>query len=117
MPALPDSAGALRSWKNAFLPALIALDKSDEGHLYQWLMTAFNAKSAADVEYLRHESDGFQPFDRILCSWFSRDSCLKGYFGTRIQAHLEEMMANSISLRGRPLLNMIVREYDLDSAL
>lgn len=117
MPALPDSAGALRSWKNAFLPALIALDKSDEGHLYQWLMTAFNAKSAADVEYLRHESDGFPRFDCILCSWFSRDSCLKGYFGTRIQAHLEEMMANSISLRGRPLLNMIVREYDLDSAL
>ena len=112
MPALPESAGALRTWKNAFPPTLIAL----EGHLYQWLMVAFNAKTPAEIQHLRHESEGFPRFDRVLCSWFTRDSCLKGHFGIRIQAHLE-MMSNGISLRGRPLLHLVIREFDLDSAL
>ena len=79
-------------------------------------MVAFNAKTPAEIQHLRHESDGFPRFDRVLCSCFTRDSCLKGHFGIRIQAHLE-MMSNGISLRGRPLLNLVIREFDLDSAL
>eukprot|EP00435_Cladocopium_sp_Y103_P071759 s497_g38.t1 len=117
MPPLPDSAGAFRAWRNAFLPMLMALDSSNENLLYQWLLQAFNAKSVQEVQHLRDESDGFPRFDRILCSWFTKESCLKGHFGTRIQAHIEESIANNRTLRGRPLLNLVVREFDLDAAL
>eukprot|EP00435_Cladocopium_sp_Y103_P025527 s45_g6.t1 len=112
MPPLPDSAGGFRSWKNAFLPLLIALDSSDESHLYQWLLQAFNARSPQDTTLLQQDSGGFPRFDRILCSWFTKDTCLKGYFGTRIQAFIEESIARGMNLRGRPLL-----KFDLDAAL
>ena len=52
MPALPDSAGGFRAWKNAFLPLIISLDSSDESHLYQWLLQAFNARSPQDITHL-----------------------------------------------------------------
>eukprot|EP00435_Cladocopium_sp_Y103_P046209 s240_g13.t1 len=117
IPPLPDSAGALRSWKNAVLPMLIALDKSDQNFLYTWLMEAFHAKLPHEVEGLRFDSGGFPRFDRVLCSWLTRDSCLRGYFGPRIQSYLEESMTRGLQLRGRVLLNMIIREFDLDGAL
>ena len=117
LPPLPDSAGALRSWKNAVLPMLIALDKSDQNFLYTWLMEAFHAKLPHEVEQLRFDSGGFPRFDRMLCSWLTRDSCLRGYFGPRIQSYLEESMTQGLQLRGRVLLNMIIREFDLDGAL
>ena len=117
MPSLPDSAGAFRSWKNAFLPMVIALDSSDQSYLYQWLTKAFNAKTPAEVQQLKLDSEGFPRFDRVLCSWCTRESCLKGHFGTRIQAFIEESMSHGYHLRGRPLLNMIIREFDLDAAL
>ena len=117
MPALPDSAGAFRAWKNAFLPLLIALDSSDQSHLYTWLLEAFNARTPQQTTRLQEDSDGFPRFDRVLCSWFTKDACLKGYFGTRIQAFIEESIARGMQLRGRPLLNLVVREFDLDAAL
>ena len=48
-------------------------------------------------------------FDRVLCSWFTKDTCLKGHFGTRTQAFVEESIATNRTLRGRLLLNLVVR--------
>ena len=115
MPALPDSAGSFRSWRNAFLPMLMALDSSPENFLYVWLLGAFNAKTTLEIQALKQDSEGFPRFDRILCSWFTKD--LKGHFGARIQSYIEECIATNSTLRGRPLLNMVVREFDLDAAL
>jgi hypothetical protein len=83
MLALPDLTGAFRAWRNAFLPMLMALDSSSENLLYQWLLQAFNARTAIEINHLRDESEGFPRFDRVFCSWFTKDLCLKGHFGTR----------------------------------
>ena len=117
MPALPDSTEACRAWRNAFLPMLMALDSSSENLLYQWLLQAVNARTAIEINHFQDESEGFPRFDRVLCSWFTKDSCLKGHFGTRIQAYIEENIAMNRTFRGRPLLNLVVREFDLDAAL
>ena len=116
-PPLPESAGALRQWKNIILPMLTALDRSPEAHLLRWLRKAFEARSPEQIQALKMDSEGFAKFDRMLCSWFTRGDSLRGYFGPRIQAYLEETMTVGSSLRGRPLLNMVIREYDLDNAL
>ena len=84
MLALPDSIGAFRAWRNAFLPMLMALDSSSENLVYQWLLQAFNARTAIEINHLRDESEGFLRFDRVCCSWFIKNSCLKGHFGIRI---------------------------------
>ena len=115
MPALPDSAGSFRSWRNAFLPMLMALDSSPENFLYVWLLSAFNARSTQETQVLKQDSEGFPRFDRILCSWLTKD--LRGHFVARIQSYVEECIATNTALRGRPLLNMVVREFDLDAAL
>lgn len=117
MPALPDSAGSFRAWRNACLPMLVALGSSDQNHLYDWLLKAFNARTPVELQVLRDDSEGFRRFDRVLCSWFTKDTCLKGHFGTRIQAFVEESIATNRTLRGRPLLKLVVREFDLDTAL
>ena len=117
LPSLPESAGALRAWKNSVIPIFIALDKSPENHVSDWLMFAFRARTQDELHTLSTNSQGFPRLDRMLCSWLSRPDCLKGYFGPRIQAYLEESMNSGRGLRGRHILNMVVREYDLDSAL
>ena len=117
LPSLPDSAGSLRQWKNSLIPQLVALDKSSEGHLFNWLMKAFSAISDHDVRALQTSSDGFPKMDRMLCSWLTKGEALKGYFGPRIQSFLERSLTNQIPLRGRPILNIIVREFDLERSL
>ena len=96
---------------------LMALDSSSENLLYQWLLQAFNARTAIEINHLRDENEGFPRFDRSFCSWFTKNLCLKGYLGTRIQAYIEESIAMNRTFRGRPLLNLVVREFDLDAAL
>ena len=113
----PESAGALRAWKNSVIPIFIALDKSPENHLSDWLMFAFRARTPAEILTLSTDSQGFPRLDRMLCSWLSKPDCLRGYFGPRIQAYLEESMNSGRGLRGRHILNMVVREFDLDAAL
>ena len=53
----------------------------------------------------------------MLCSWLTKGEALKGYFGPRIQSFLERSLTNQIPLRGRPILNIIVREFDLERSL
>ena len=53
----------------------------------------------------------------MVCSWLTRGEALKGQFGPRIQSYIEMSITNYQVLRGRPILNMIVREFDLDDAL
>lgn len=89
MPALPDSAGSFRSWRNAFLPMLMALDSSPENFLYFWLLSAFNARSTQETQVLKQDSEGFPRFDRILCSCLTKD--LRGHFGARIQSYVNAL--------------------------
>lgn len=79
----PESAGALRAWKNSVIPIFIALDKSPENHLSDWLMFAFRARTPAEILTLSTDSQGFPRLDRMLCSWLSKPDCLRGYFGPR----------------------------------
>ena len=53
----------------------------------------------------------------MACSWLTHGEALKGQFGPRIQSYIEMSITNYQVLRGRPILNMIVREFDLDDAL
>jgi len=114
---LPQSAGSMRQWKNVVLPMLTALDRSPEAHLHTWLRRAFNALTPQDIQALKIHSEGFPKFDKMLCSWFTRGDSLEGFFGPWIQACIEETVTLGIGLRGRPLLNMVIRELDLDNAL
>ena len=50
MPALPDSAGSFRAWRNAFLPMLLALDEVP----------------LPDVDSKLHLAIGYQPEPRLL---------------------------------------------------
>ena len=96
---------------------LNSLDKSADGHVYNWLMEAFHAKTPFEIEALRQSSGDFPKLDRMVCSWLTKGEALKGQFGPRIQSYIEMSITNNQVLRGRPILNMIIREFDLDGAL
>lgn len=119
LPPLPESEGALRAWKNSVWPMFMALDRSPENFLCAWLMKAFNSTSHQDIEALKSDSEGFDRLDRVLCSWLSKPDALKSHFRNRVQGYLEETLNlnSGKGLQGRVLLNLVVREFDLDSAL
>ena len=113
-----DYAGPFSElWKNTLVPMLNSLDKSAEGRVYNWLMEAFQAKTPLEIHALRESSGDFPKLDRMVCSWLTRGEALKGQFGPRIQSDSEMSITNHQVLRGRPILNMIIREFDLDGAL
>ena len=80
-------------------------------------MEAFQAKTPAEMNALRQSSGDFPKLDRMVCSWLTRGEALQGQFGPRIQSYIEIAITNYQVLRGRPILNMIVREFGhLDGA-
>ena len=103
--------------KNSIWPVFMALDRSPENLLFTWLKKAFNSTTPQEIELLKNNSEGFDRFDRVLCSWMTKPDAIKGHFGNRIQGYLEEALNSGRSLRGRVILNLVVREFDLDSAL
>ena len=88
MPQIPESAGACRSWKNALLPQLMALDHSEENLVRSWLAQAFAARSDAEVCELE-DSAGFQSI-------------------------FESAEISGVTLKGRLLLNAGSQEFDVD---
>ena len=85
----------------------MSFDRSSEGLLSAWVTEASNTKTTKEKETLKISSGMFPRFDRVLAAALSKPEHLRSAFGVRFQAYLEEV-------RGRVLLNMVAREYDID---
>ena len=114
IPALPETAGSFRSWKNSVITMLLSYDLSAEGLLNEWLQKGMRARSTEEVEELKLSSGDFPRFDRMLAAALTRPEHLKSIFGFQLQSYVEGCQTEGHGMRGRILLNTIVREFDPD---
>ena len=83
IPALPEAAGTLRSWKNSVVTMLLSFDLSAEGLLNEWLQKGLKARTTEEVEELKRSSGDFPRFDRMMAAALTRPEHLKSIFGSR----------------------------------
>ena len=114
-PALPESAGAFRAWRNSIVPMLAAFDRSPDGSVSEWILKALRARSEPAILELHNSSDPYPRLDRVLAGALTKPEHLKSHFGLKFQSYIEDCESCSRPLRGRVLLNFVAREFGADS--
>eukprot|EP00439_Symbiodinium_sp_Y106_P077841 s1560_g16.t1 len=93
-----------------------SFDRSSDGAVTEWILKAIRARSHTEIRALNNDSsDPYPRLDRVLASALTKPERLKSHFGLKFQSYIEEFEACLRSLRGRVLLNLVVREFDPDS--
>ena len=114
-PSLPENAGAFRAWRNSIVPMISSYDRSSDGAVTDWILRAIRARSDTEIRALHSSSDPYPRLDRVLASALTKPEHLKSHFGLKFQSYIEDCEARARPLRGRVLLNFVVREFDPDS--
>ena len=108
---LPNNAADFRAWKNSLILMLGRLDISGIDYLTTWIALAFKVDSAQECS----SSSGLVPrLDRWLAS-----ELIKGLKGIpelqfKVQGYIESCTRQSQAPRGRAVVQMISRHFDLD---
>ena len=111
---LPNNAADFRVWKNTLILMLGRLDISGIDYLTNWIAVAFRVDSAEECS----NSSGLVPrLDRWLAS-----ELIKGLKGVpqlqfKVQGYIESCTRQSQAPRGRAVIHMISRHFDLDRVL
>ena len=108
---MPSSAADFRSWKNSLILLLGRMDISNSDYLMTWISHAFKINSA---EYCSNSSELVPRLDRWLAS-----ELIKGLKGVpdlqfKVQGYIERCTRNGTAPRGRAVLQMASRHFDLD---
>ena len=108
---VPNSAADFRAWKNSLILLLGRLDISGTDYLTSWITVSFGVNAESECK----ESSGLVPrLDRWLASELIRG--LKGVpeLQFKIQGYIESCTRSGSAPRGRAVLNMISRHFDVD---
>ena len=108
--ALPKDAAQFRSWKNAFVTRVCAIDRTGTDTLLRWLLPAF--ETAGDVNLSNPQ--GLPRFDAHLASLLADPKHLRNELGLQLQGYIEGCQLQYTAPRGRVLLNMVARRFFLD---
>ena len=107
----PSDAASFRSWKNGFKVQLSKLDTSGQGLVLPWISRGFDADNA-DLQ----ESELLPRLDAWIAGELSSGRVLKqsSELEQDITAYIERCGQLGQSPKGRVMLSIISRHYDLD---
>ena len=108
--ALPKDAAQFRSWKNAFVTRVCAIDRTGADTLLRWLLPAFETAGDANLS----DPQGLPRFDAHLASLLADPKHLHNELGLQLQGYIEGCQLQYTAPRGRVLLNMVARRFFLD---
>ena len=111
---LPADAGEYRGWKNSQLSHLNGFDRSFDDRLNAYLQEALHANTQQKMLALRTSSGALPRFDKALAAAFMVPTHLHGNFGLRFQGYAEECQMHKQPQRGRYMLALVCREFDID---
>jgi hypothetical protein len=108
---LPNNAADFRAWKNSLILMLGRLGISGNDYLTNWISLAFRVDSAQECST---SSDLVPKLDRWLAS-----ELIKGFkefpeLQFKVQGYIEGCTRQSQAPRGRAVVQMISRHFDLD---
>ena len=108
---IPSSAADFRSWKNSLIMLMGRIDISGIDYLTTWINVAFKVDSSIECG----QSSGLVPrLDRWLAS-----ELMKGLKGVpelhfKVQGYVESCARSGTAPRGRSIVHMVSRHFDLD---
>ena len=108
---VPNTAADFRAWKSSLILLLGRLDISGTDYLTSWITVSFGVNAESDCK----DSSGMVPrLDRWLASELIRG--LKGVpeLQFKVQGYIESCARSGSAPRGRAVLNMISRHFDVD---
>eukprot|EP00438_Fugacium_kawagutii_P031308 Skav215332 [mRNA] locus=scaffold1391:90581:93539:- [translate_table: standard] len=109
--ALPSSAADFRAWKTKLLLMIARLDISMTDYLSIWLSTAFSVSQGPDCQH----SSGWVPrLDRWLAGELMKGCKALPELEFKIMGYVEGCTRSGVPPRGRYLLHLISRHFDLD---
>ena len=108
--ALPKDAAQFRSWKNAFVTRVCAIDRTGADTLLRWLLPAFETAGDANLPH----PQGLPRFNARLASLLADPKHLHNELGLQLQGYIEGCQLQYSAPRGRVLLNMVARRFFLD---
>lgn len=114
VPPLPNDAGQFRSWKNSLRALIMSYDRSSRGMLLDWFNKALVARAPDECKELADFSGDFPRFDKIITAASCKPEHLRSHFGVRFQSFLEACESAGSQARGRFMLNMVAKEFDID---
>ena len=108
---VPQSAADFRAWKTNFFLMLGRLDISSNEYLSKWAATAFEVGQEKECQ----SSSGLIPrFDRWLAPELLKNARSSPELLFKVQGYVERCARQSTVPRGRMILYMIARHFDLD---
>ena len=107
---LPRDAAQFRSWKNAFVTKVCAIDRTGSDTLLKWLLPAFETSQDVDLS----DPQGLPRFDAHLASLLADPKHLNNELGMQLQGYIEGCQLQYTAPRGRVLLQMVARRFFLD---
>ena len=112
---LPADAAAYRGWKNSLLTQMQRYDCSADNHLISWITLALSARGKA-AKSLRADSGLLPRLDKLIAAEIMVAKTLNsaGDLALEMQAYVEECSLEGAPPRGRYMLNMVSRSFDMD---
>ena len=115
-PPLPASASEYRTWKNNIVTMLAKVDQSGEDYLSTWVFEAFGATTEGQLEALRESSSRLPRLDRWLSAELNTPANAKicPELAADFNAYVETCVRAKVAPRGRAMLALVARFFDLD---
>ena len=107
---LPRDAAQFRSWKNAFVTKVCAIDRTGADTLLRWLLPAFETSHDTDLS----DPQGLPRFDAHLASLLADPKHLNNELGIQLQGYIEGCQLQYTAPTGRVLLQMVAHRFFLD---
>ena len=108
---IPSNASEFRAWKNSIILLFGRLDISEEDVLTKWLAQSFQIGCETVVQ----ESSGqFPRLDRWLAAELIKGLKQLPELQFKVQGYIESCTREATAPRGRAILHMISRHFDLD---
>ena len=108
---IPSNASEFRGWKNSIILLFGRLDISEEEVLTKWLAQSFQIGCESIVQ---ESSSPFPRLDRWLAAELIKGLKQLPELQFKVQGYIEGCTRDATAPRGRAILHMISRHFDLD---
>ena len=108
--ALPQDAGAYRGWKNGLITKLCSIDVTGRDIILGWVLEALDPGADLNASIC-------MPLPRLdahLAAVLTDPKHLKGDLGVQFQSYCEQCQQHHVSPKGRFMLQLIARRFQLD---
>ena len=108
--SLPQDAGALRGCKNGIITMLCSIDVTGKDIIHGWILEALDPTADLNASSCM----ALPRLEAYIAAVLAEPKHLKGDLGVQFQACCEQCQQHRVSPKGRFMLQMIAKRFQLD---